>query len=98
MTWRRGARRARIPPKNGTHQQVVASIARRRAALSTNSPFAAKNLLTARPNNLFRELPNFARACGRVSVGRYPDKRPDSRLRKEQVSLLRIATGSRRRN
>src|SRR3954468_18529506 len=24
-------------------------------------------------------LPNFARACGRVSVGRYPDKRPDSR-------------------
>ena len=24
-------------------------------------------------------MPNFARACGRVSVGRYPDKRPDSR-------------------
>jgi hypothetical protein len=27
-------------------------------------------------------LPKFARACGHVSVGRYPDKRPDSRLRK----------------
>jgi len=25
--------------------------------------------------------PNFARACGRVSVGGHPDKRPDSRLR-----------------
>ncbi len=24
-------------------------------------------------------LPNFARACGRVSVGGHPDKRPDSR-------------------
>jgi len=24
-------------------------------------------------------LPKFARACGRVSVGGHPDKRPDSR-------------------
>src|SRR6185312_1938470 len=32
---------------------------------------------------LFPLLPNFARACGRVSVGRYPDKRPDSRQRDE---------------
>jgi len=28
---------------------------------------------------LFPRLPNFARACGRVSVGGHPDKRPDSR-------------------
>lgn len=28
---------------------------------------------------LLAELPNFARACGRVSVGGHPDKRPDSR-------------------
>jgi hypothetical protein len=27
-------------------------------------------------------MPKFARACGRVSVGGHPDKRPDSRLRK----------------
>src|SRR3954471_2150957 len=33
----------------------------------------------ADPKPLFALLPNFARACGRVSVGRYPDKRPDSR-------------------
>src|SRR6516162_7495554 len=25
--------------------------------------------------------PKFARACGRVSIGRHPDKRPDSRLK-----------------
>ena len=30
-------------------------------------------------HTLCPRLPNFARACGRVSVGRYPDKRPDSR-------------------
>jgi hypothetical protein len=33
-------------------------------------------------NRLFYLLPNFARACGRVSIGGHPDKRPDSRLRK----------------
>ena len=38
-----------------------------------------KNCCTAESNHLFALLPNFARACGRVSVGRYPDKRPDSR-------------------
>src|SRR6266508_586708 len=38
--------------------------------------------------------PNFARACGRVSIGGHPDKRPDSRLRKQLTSLLmRSAAG-----
>src|SRR5580704_8195819 len=41
-------------------------------------------------------MPNFARACGRVSVGGHPDKRPDSRLRKK-LYFLAPATGSRRR-
>ena len=50
-----------------------------------------KNSCIACPNYLCAKLPNFARACGRVSVGRYPDKRPDSRLgrrssRKEKSS------------
>ena len=40
--------------------------------------------------------PNFARACGRVSIGRHPDKRPDSRLRLEFQPHYVI--GSRRRN
>src|ERR1700743_1195933 len=46
----------------------------------------ARNLSASRKNScegdsktLCADLPNFARACGRVSVGRYPDKRPDSR-------------------
>jgi hypothetical protein len=33
-------------------------------------------------SSLIESLPNFARACGRVSIGGHPDKRPDSRLRK----------------
>ena len=38
-----------------------------------------KKLLRSEIKSLISSLPNFARACGRVSVGRYPDKRPDSR-------------------
>src|SRR6202163_940959 len=44
-----------------------------------NFPSAEKNCCVADSKPLFPLLPNFARACGRVSVGRYPDKRPDSR-------------------
>ena len=40
--------------------------------------------------------PKFARACGRVSIGRHPDKRPDSRLR--LVLQPHYVIGSRRRN
>jgi hypothetical protein len=38
-----------------------------------------KNSCIVLARRLFRELPNFARACGRVPVGGHPDKRPDSR-------------------
>src|SRR4030081_186152 len=44
-----------------------------------NLASAQKKCCAAESNDLFPFLPNFARACGRVSVGRYPDKRPDSR-------------------
>src|SRR3979490_1470201 len=44
-----------------------------------NFPSAEKKCCEADSKPLFAVLPNFARACGRVSVGRYPDKRPDSR-------------------
>jgi hypothetical protein len=38
-----------------------------------------KKMLRGGFKTLISRLPNFARACGRVSVGGYPDKRPDSR-------------------
>jgi len=40
---------------------------------------AEKNACTKVQTILFADLPKFARACGRVSVGGHPDKRPDSR-------------------
>src|SRR6185503_12926874 len=43
------------------------------------SVLSLKKILRSRVKTLMCVLPNFARACGRVSVGRYPDKRPDSR-------------------
>jgi len=36
-------------------------------------------------------LPNFARACGRVSVGGHPDKRPDSRPEQDRSGEAVIA-------
>src|SRR3954466_14349233 len=42
-------------------------------------------------------LPNFARACGRVSVGRYPDKRPDSRQGVEEPRVAHVPPGRQRR-
>src|SRR5215468_4408246 len=41
------------------------------------------------PDRLFDWLPNFARACGRVSVGGHRDKKPDSRLRKNLLPCTR---------
>ena len=38
-----------------------------------------KNTCIGGAITLIAPLPNFARACGRVSVGGHPDKRPDSR-------------------
>src|SRR5258705_3180891 len=42
--------------------------------------------------HLFAQLPNFARACGRVSIGGHPDKRPDSRPERDRDD--RKITGS----
>jgi hypothetical protein len=42
-----------------------------------------QNSLANGGDNDYVASPNFARACGRVSVGGHPDKRPDSRLRKQ---------------
>ena len=49
-----------------------------------------KKSCEAGAKHLFAVLPNFARACGRVSVGRYPDKRPDSRqgMKKPRVAQV----------
>src|SRR5215470_19097226 len=47
----------------------------------------------ARIESPTKSLPKFARACGRVSIGRHPDKRPGGRPRKERLSLL-LASGS----
>src|SRR3954463_3908670 len=57
-----------------------------------NLSAAQKKCCEAGSNHLCALLPNFARACGRVSVGRYPDKRPDSRqgMKKPRVSLSRL--------
>ena len=73
---------------------------RRRVLNKLANDFLARGKKTScipRTFFLFRELPNFARACGRVSVGGHPDKRPDSRLGKRS-RFLNHATGSRRRN
>src|SRR5215475_4343376 len=42
--------------------------------------------------SLISSLPNFARACGRVSIGGHPDKRPDSRPERDRDD--RKVTGS----
>ena len=57
-----------------------------------NSSPAQKKCCAAESNHLFPVLPNFARACGRVSVGRYPDKRPDSRQGMKNRGSLRSKT------
>lgn len=48
-------------------------------AAAENSKKNQKNTCYPRRTELSADLPNFARACGRVSVGGHPDKRPDSR-------------------
>jgi hypothetical protein len=57
---------------------------------------ACRILLQCTFDAIMCRSPNFARACGRVSIGRHPDKRPDSRLRLELQPHYVI--GSRRRN
>ena len=57
---------------------------------SRNLSPAQKNCCEAKSKVLFPALPNFARACGRVSVGRYPDKRPDSRQGMEEPRVAQV--------
>ena len=61
--------------------QITSSLTRRSAqlVLTNNLRSAVKYHICA--------LPNFARACGRVSVGGHPDKRPDSRPRALLLSI-----------
>src|ERR1700683_2342561 len=47
-------------------------------------------MLRSRVKKIICVLPNFARACGRVSVGRYPDKRPDSRQGDEEPRVAQV--------
>src|SRR5215213_195835 len=49
-----------------------------------------KKMLRSEIKSLISSLPNFARACGRVSVGRYPDKRPDSRQGMKNRGSLKL--------
>jgi hypothetical protein len=59
-------------------------------------PHSCRILLQCTFDAITCRSPNFAPACGRVSIGRHPDKRPDSRLRLEFQPHYVI--GSRRRN
>ncbi len=61
----------------------AASAARARAAPPEKICGACRIFLQCVCDTLMCRSPKFARACGRVSIGRHPDKRPDSRLRFE---------------
>ena len=64
---------------------------RSRAAFQASGKVAA-TFFCAEPKNLLQSMtaaiscasPKFARACGRVSVGGHPDKRPDSRPERDR--------------
>ena len=74
---------------------AMAAARRRKLACKEIAP-ACRILLQSRFDAIMCRSPNFARACGRVSIGRHPDKRPDSRLRLDLQPHYVI--GSRRRN
>ena len=59
----------------------AASTARARATLPEKFRGACRIFLQCVCDTPMCRSPKFARACGRVSIGRHPDKRPDSRLR-----------------
>src|SRR6202023_3497854 len=65
--------------------RCAAAKPRAKKTLALAAEFPCKSSLQP----LSRALPNFARACGRVSVGGHPDKRPDSRLRKNLLPCTR---------
>src|SRR5205085_3210445 len=76
--------------------EAAARVARPPKIPTADPPRIRPNFLRLAATSLICGLPNFARACGRVSVGGHPDKRPDSRLRKWS-HFLAHAIGSRRR-
>ncbi len=82
-----------------THSHVDGStqVAARHSNMRCDALASSAKVLTSQLIRLLRRMPNFARACGRVSIGGHPDKRPDSRLRK-RLHFLAHAIGSRRRN
>jgi hypothetical protein len=59
-----------------------------RATIVEKSIARLKKSLRHRVKTHISRVPNFARACGRVSVGGYPDKRPDSRQGDEEPRVV----------
>ncbi|MBN9603930.1 MAG: hypothetical protein J0G33_13490 [Afipia felis] len=59
-----------------------------RAVIVEKTIARLKKALRASAKTHISPLPNFARACGRVSVGGYPDKRPDSRQGDEEPRVV----------
>src|SRR5207247_4935850 len=85
--------------KRARHEQIAHLRIDNRAGsdkLAGISQLRNQKTLRLETKSLISFLPNFARACGRVSIGGHPDKRPDSRLRR-RLHFLAPATGSRRR-
>src|SRR5260370_719312 len=69
---------------------VGAALSRRSPGASTDERDEKKSCQVGR-HRLCAQLPNFARACGRVSVGGHPDKRPDSRPEQDRRLSTAIA-------
>jgi hypothetical protein len=80
------------------HEECLAATRLRRGTDpgAQKKSHACRILLQCTFDAIMCRSPNFARACGRVSIGRHPDKRPDSRLRLDLQPHYVI--GSRRRN
>ena len=81
-------RRSNIPTSLSAARRAAARGARQARRQRSRNHFDSparkisregKKLLHRLLNALMSRPPNFARACGRVSVGGHPDKRPDSR-------------------
>src|ERR1043166_9557072 len=95
MRWQQGNRRTHALFSSERFKQSVAAIACRGHALrdSRNISLVVRSEIACRREDrltsslsvLLEDSPYFARACGRVSVGGHPDKRPDSRLRKRPL-------------
>ena len=87
--WPASAKRASAVNVCSSSQLSLRPLCNACAPRRKNCPSAEKSCCGGGPKNLFAVLPNFARACGRVSVGRYPDKRPDSRQGAKKPRVIR---------